>query len=219
MNGFYKVPVPKNEPVLNYAPGSKEKAELQAMLSELKGKTLDIPMHIGGKDIFTNDKKTMHPPHEIAHLLGTYNYGTKEHVVLAIEAAQQAKKEWSNLSWDQRAAIFLKAAELLAGPYRARLNAATMLGQSKNCYQAEIDAACELIDFLKFNVQYLTEIYADQPPENSQGVWNRSEYRPLEGYQYSRQFMFCPCINGQHNCLETSRNTNLQCPCFDGFIQ
>lgn len=185
MNGFFKVPVPKNEPVLNYAQGSKEKTELQAKLNELKGKTLDIPMNIGGKDIFTNDKRTMHPPHEIAHLLGTYNYGTKEHVELAIEAAQNAKKDWANLAWDQRAAIFLRAAELLAGPYRARVNAATMLAQSKNCYQAEIDAACELIDFLKFNVQYLTEIYAEQPPENSPGVWNRSEYRPLEGFVFA----------------------------------
>ncbi len=185
MNGFFKVPVPKNEPVLNYAQGSKEKTELQAKLNELKGKTLDIPMNIGGKDIFTNDKRTMHPPHEIAHLLGTYNYGTKEHVELAIEAAQNAKKDWANLAWDQRAAIFLRAAELLAGPYRARVNAATMLAQSKNCYQAEIDAACELIDFLKFNVQYLTEIYAEQPPENSLGVWNRSEYRPLEGFVFA----------------------------------
>ncbi len=185
MNGFFKVPVPKNEPVLNYAQGSKEKTELQAKLNELKGKTLDIPMNIGGKDIFTNDKRTMHPPHEIAHLLGTYNYGNKEHVELAIEAAQNAKKDWANLAWDQRAAIFLRAAELLAGPYRARVNAATMLAQSKNCYQAEIDAACELIDFLKFNVQYLTEIYAEQPPENSPGVWNRSEYRPLEGFVFA----------------------------------
>ena len=185
MNAFYKVPVPKNEPVLNYAPGSKEKAELQAKLSELKSTTIDIPMHIGGKDIFTDNKKTMHPPHEIAHLLGTYNYGTRAHVEMAIHAAQKAKKEWSDLAWDQRAAVFLKAAELLAGPYRARINAATMLGQSKNCYQAEIDAACELIDFFKFNVQYLTEIYAEQPPENSPGVWNKSEYRPLEGFVFA----------------------------------
>jgi 1-pyrroline-5-carboxylate dehydrogenase len=185
MNAFYKVPVPKNEPVLNYAPGSKERTELQAKLSELKSQTLDIPMHIGGKDIFTDDKKNIHPPHEIAHLLGTFNYGTKNHVELAINAAQEAKKEWSELAWDQRAAIFLRAAELLAGPYRARINAATMLAQSKNCYQAEIDAACELIDFLKFNVLYLTEIYADQPPENSPAVWNKSEYRPLEGFVFA----------------------------------
>jgi len=185
MNAFYKVPVPKNEPVLNYAPGSKERTELQAKLSELKSQTLDIPMHIGGKDVFTDDKKNIHPPHEIAHLLGTFNYGTKNHVELAINAAQEAKKEWSELAWDQRAAIFLRAAELLAGPYRARINAATMLAQSKNCYQAEIDAACELIDFLKFNVLYLTEIYADQPPENSPAVWNKSEYRPLEGFVFA----------------------------------
>jgi 1-pyrroline-5-carboxylate dehydrogenase len=185
MNGFFKVPVPKNEPVQGYAPGSKEREELKQMLNVLKSKTVDIPMHIGGKEIRTKDIRTMHPPHERSHVLGTYCYGDESHVKLAIEAAMTAKPSWARLPWEERAAIFLKAADLLAGPYRAKVNAATMLAQSKNAYQAEIDAACELIDFFRFNVQYMHEMYGEQPPENSPGTWNRMEYRPLEGFVFA----------------------------------
>jgi 1-pyrroline-5-carboxylate dehydrogenase len=185
MNGFFKVPVPKNEPVQGYAPGSKEREELKQMLNVLKSKTVDIPMHIGGKEIRTQDIRTMHPPHERSHVLGTYCYGDESHVKLAIEAAMTAKPSWARLPWEERAAIFLKAADLLAGPYRAKVNAATMLAQSKNAYQAEIDAACELIDFFRFNVQYMYEMYGEQPPENSPGTWNRMEYRPLEGFVFA----------------------------------
>jgi 1-pyrroline-5-carboxylate dehydrogenase len=185
MNGFFKVPIPKNEPVLNYAPGSAEKRELKAMLAHLRSMKLDVPMIINGMEVRTAKRKTIHPPHDIAHTLGEFSQGDGSHVKMAIEAALAAKKKWTALPWEERAAIFLKAAALLAGPYRAKLNAATMLAQSKNAYQAEIDAACELIDFLKFNVQYMTEIYSDQPPENSPGVWNRLEFRPLEGFVFA----------------------------------
>lgn len=181
---MYKIPEPKNEPVLNYAPGSKERAELQAALKALKSQVVDIPMTIGGKKIFTDNKVTMHPPHERKHTLGTFNQGTAQHVTDAINAALAAKKEWENTSWEHRAAIFLKAAELLAGPFRAKMNAATMLSQSKNAYQAEIDAACEMIDFFRFNAAYITEIHAQQPYSPAL-TWNRLEYRPLEGFIFA----------------------------------
>jgi 1-pyrroline-5-carboxylate dehydrogenase len=185
MNGFFKVPTPKNEPVRDYAPGSPEAKSLQEKLKALRSEVRDIPMFIGGKEVRTGNTESLHPPHDKAHTLGHYHVGTKEHVEQAIDAAMSAKKAWASLPWENRLAIFLKAAELAAGPYRDELNAATMLGQSKNCYQAEIDAACEWIDFLRFNVQYATEIYAEQPPENSPGVWNRLEYRPLEGFIFA----------------------------------
>ena len=180
-NAFFKVPEPKNEPVLSYSKGSAERAELKAQLAAYKAMQVDIPMIIGGKEIRTGNKIAIHPPHEIKHTLGHYHKGTKEHVVMAIDAALAAREAWENTAWEHRAAVFLKAAELLAGPYRAKLNASTMLGQSKNAYQAEIDAACELIDFFKFNAYYLQTIYADQP-NSSPGVWNRMEYRGLEGF-------------------------------------
>ena len=183
--GFYKIPKPKNEPVKSYAPGSKEKAELKAMLAEFKSKETEIPMIIDGKEVRTGNLERMHPPHEISHTLGHYHKGDASHVHAAIEAALAAKPQWEAMAWQDRASIFLKAAELIAGPYRAKINAATMLGQSKNCYQAEIDAAAELIDFLKFNAYYLMELYAQQPPENSPGVWNRMEIRPLEGFIFA----------------------------------
>lgn len=182
--GFYNVPIAKNEPVKSYAPGSPEKAELQAMLKELKSKEIDIPMYIDGKEVRTDEKISMHPPHERSHKLGVFNRGTAEHVKQAIDAAMAAKEQWQNLSWEHRASIFLKAAELLAGPYRAKMNAATMLAQSKNAFQAEIDAACELVDFFKFNVQYMTDIYKQQP-ESAPGMWNRLEQRPLEGFVFA----------------------------------
>ena len=182
--GIYKVPVPQNEPVKSYAPGSSERAELALMLKKLRSVKLDIPMYIGGKEVRSGIKSRMAPPHDHKHTLGHFHKSSKKHVSEAIRAALKAKKNWENLPWEQRASIFLKAAELIAGPYRAKLNAATMLGQSKNAYQAEIDSACEIIDFLRFNVFYMTEIYADQP-KSAPGIWNRLEWRPLEGFIYA----------------------------------
>ncbi|HEU5289573.1 MAG TPA: L-glutamate gamma-semialdehyde dehydrogenase [Cyclobacteriaceae bacterium] len=183
-NGFFKVPFPKNEPVLSYAPGSAERQALKKALEEARSKQLDIPMYIGGEEIRTEKKAKLSPPHDHQHTLGYFHVGDKGHVEQAITAALNAKELWSNLSWEYRASIFLKAADLLAGPYRYKINAATMLGQSKNAFQAEIDSACELIDFLRFNVHYMTEIYSEQP-ESSPGVWNRIEYRPLEGFVFA----------------------------------
>ena len=183
-NAFFKVPVAVNEPVLTYKPGSEEKKELKAALAQLKSTTVDIPMHIGGRKIFTDDKRTIHPPHELKHTLGSYSRGNKSHVEMAIETALEAKEKWAAMPWEDRAAIFLKAADLLSGPYRAKMNAATMLGQSKNVFQSEIDAVCELADFFRFNVQYMAEIYAQQP-ESPRGTWNRLEYRPLEGFVFA----------------------------------
>ncbi len=182
--GIYKVPTPANEPIKNYAPKSAERAELQAMLKELRSKEIDIPMYIGSEEVRSNNKVRLAPPHDHKHTLGYFYKSDKQHVELAINAALDAKHKWQNLSWEHRASIFLKAAELIAGPYRAKLNAATMLGQSKNAFQAEIDSACEIIDFLRFNVHYMTEIYADQPISGP-GVWNRLEWRPLEGFIYA----------------------------------
>src|SRR3954466_11862321 len=182
--GIFKVPVPINEPIKNYIPGSPERKELQAMLKELRKKELDIPMYIGGKEVRSDKKIRLAPPHDHKHTLGHFHKSEKKHVTQAINAALAARKKWITLTWEQRASIFLKAAELIAGPYRAKLNAATMLGQSKNAYQAEIDSACEIIDFLRFNVQYMSEVYAEQPI-SSPGVWNRLEWRPLEGFVYA----------------------------------
>jgi 1-pyrroline-5-carboxylate dehydrogenase len=182
--GFFKVPAPVNEPVKNYAPGSAERKELQDTLAKMKSEVYDIPMYINGQEIRTGNTVEIRPPHETKHLLGHYHRGTKEHVTAAIDAALKAKSKWENLSWEQRSAIFLKAADLIAGPYRAKINAATMLGQSKSVYQAEIDAACEFTDFLRFNVQYATEIYSQQPV-SSPGVWNRLEQRALEGFVFA----------------------------------
>ncbi len=183
-NGFFNVPFPKNEPVLSYAPGSKERSALQQALRDARAKQLDIPMYIGGDEVRTNSKQKLSPPYDHHHTLGYFHEGDREHVTQAIDAALAAKPLWDNLCWENRASIFLKAADLLAGPYRAIINAATMLGQSKNCYQAEIDSACELIDFLRFNVYFMTQIYHEQP-ESSPGVWNRIEYRPLEGFTFA----------------------------------
>ena len=183
-NGFFNVPFPKNEPVLNYAPGSSERHALKQALAESQAQQVDIPMYIGGEEVRTQNKKRLSPPHDHQRTVGHYSEGDREHVIQAIDAALAAKPLWSNLSWESRAAIFLKAADLLAGPYRYKINAATMVGQSKNCYQAEIDSACELIDFLRFNVYYMSQIYQDQPA-SSPGVWNRMEYRPLEGFTFA----------------------------------
>ena len=179
--GDFYYPMPVNEPVLNYAPGSKEKLALKKVLKELKSEKVDVPMYIGAEEIRTGNKKEIRPPHEIKHLLGTYHEGDASHVKKAIAAALKAKEKWAGLSWENRANIFLKAADLLATKYRPYIVGSTMLGQSKNPYQAEIDAACELIDFLRFNVHFLSEIYRQQPISGA-GMNNRVEYRPLEGF-------------------------------------
>jgi 1-pyrroline-5-carboxylate dehydrogenase len=183
-NGIFRVPKATNEHVKNYAAGSKEKIELKSMIQTMKSKVMDIPMVINGKEIFTDTKIDIRPPHELSHKLGTFNRGNTTHVQLAIDAALGAKEKWEAMPWQDRAAIFLKAADLLSGPYRAKMNAATMLCQSKNIYQSEIDAVAELCDFYRYNVQYMTEIYSQQP-ESVAGIWNRLEYRPLEGFVFA----------------------------------
>ena len=179
--GDFYYPIPVNEPVLNYAPGSKEKLALKEVLKELKASKVDVPMYIGSEEVRTGKKKEIRPPHEIKRLLGHFHAGDASHVKMAIDAALKAKDKWANTSWENRANIFLKAADLLATRYRFYINGTTMLGQSKNCYQAEIDAACELIDFLRFNVHFLSDIYRQQPISGP-GMNNRLEYRPLEGF-------------------------------------
>lgn len=183
-NAIYKVPAAINEPVLNYAPGSAERKALKAALSHMRSEVIDVPMYIDGKAVHTDKKGEMRPPHDHQHLLGRYSIGDASHLNAAIDAALKAKEQWAALEWEQRASIFLKAADLLAGPYRATINAATMLGQSKSAYQAEIDSACEMIDFLRFNVEYAREIYTQQPI-SSKGVFNRVEQRPLEGFVFA----------------------------------
>ncbi len=179
-----QIPIPKNEPVLAYGPGSPEKKELKKVLAELKTQELDIKMTIGGKKIETGDRKRIHPPHDLSHTLGYYHKGSAREVQMAIDAALAAKESWELMDWRDRSAIFLKAADLIAGRYRARTNAMTMLGQSKNIFQSEIDAVCEFCDFLRFNVSYLKQIYETQP--NSMPlVWNKMEYRPLEGFVFA----------------------------------
>ena len=182
--GFFNAPTPVNEPVKEYRPGSPEREALKQAIIEFRAEETDIPMYIGGNEVRTGRKLRVSPPHDHQHTLGYFHEGEAQHVELAIEAALSAKAAWANLAWEHRSSIFLKAAELIAGPYRARINAATMLGQSKNAYQAEIDSACELIDFLRFNVQFATDIYRQQP-DSSPGVWNRLEYRPLEGFIFA----------------------------------
>lgn len=179
--GYFSYPLPANEPVLSYAPGSKERAELQKALADAKKKEIEIPQFIGGKLVKSGNKFAINPPHERNHVLGYYHVGEAKHVTQAIDAALKAKASWEAMSWENRASIFLKAADLIAYKYRFQLNAATMLAQSKNAYQAEIDSACEFIDFLKFNVHYLSEIYKQQPI-SSPGIHNRLEWRPLEGF-------------------------------------
>ncbi len=182
--GTFQVPAPKNEPVNSYAPGTPERASLQKALKAARSTQVDIPMYIGSERVKTGNKIPLNPPHDHQHVLGHFHEGDSSHVEQAINAAMGAKDAWAALPWEHRASIFLKAADLLAGPYRDKINAATMLGQSKNAYQAEIDAACEIVDFLRFNVSYMTEIYAQQPT-SSEGIWNRLEQRPLEGFVFA----------------------------------
>jgi 1-pyrroline-5-carboxylate dehydrogenase len=183
-NGFFTVPIAKNEPIKTYSPGSLERIELKEMLSRLRSEEVSIPMCIGGKDVYTSQKVRIFPPHEIKHTLGYYFQGGAEHVQMAIDAALESRKTWATMSWHHRASIFLKAADLLVGPYRSKINAATMLGQSKNAFQAEIDAACELADFYRYGVKVMSEIYKLQP-ESSSGIWNYNEFRPLEGFIFA----------------------------------
>ncbi|WP_412466104.1 L-glutamate gamma-semialdehyde dehydrogenase [Pedobacter sp. KLB.chiD] len=185
LKGFFNVPTPVNEPINSYAPGTKERSLLKEAIAEARAKQLDIPMFIGGKEVHTKNKKKVVAPHDHQHVLATFSYGDKGHVKEAIDAALAAKTGWEALAWEHRAAIFMKAADLFATKYRYQINAATMLGQSKNAYQAEIDAACELVDFLRFNVSYMQDIYGQQPPVSPNGMWNRTEQRPLEGFIFA----------------------------------
>lgn len=185
-NAFFKVPTAVNEKVLNYAPGSPERAELKKAIAELKSRQVEVPMTIGGQKVKTERKLPIHPPHELKHTLGHFYKGGAEHVQMAIDAAMKAKPAWEKMPWQERAAIFLKAADLVAGPYRQRMNAASMIVQSKTVYQAEIDIVAELCDFWRFNAQFMTQMYEDQPLTISgSGIWNRMEYRPLEGFIFA----------------------------------
>jgi len=182
--GFFQVPVAYNEPIKTFAPGSPEREAVLAQYKSYYHGTVDVPIYINGKEVRTGNTRNMTPPHDHKHVVGQYHIGEQKHVQEAIDTALEARTQWAAMPWEQRAAIFLKAAELLAGPYRAKINAATMIAQSKTIHQAEIDAACEFIDFLRFNVSYMQEIY-EQQPESAEGIWNRVEYRPLEGFVYA----------------------------------
>ncbi len=182
--GFFHVPTAINEPVKNYAPGTSEREAVLKQYKDYFNSNVDIPLYIGSEEIKTGNTKKITPPHDHQHVVGQYHLGEKSHAQKAIENALEARKKWAQMPWEQRAAIFLRAAELVAGPYRAKINAATMIAQSKTIHQAEIDAACEFIDFLRFNVEYMSQIYSEQP-ESSEGIWNRVEYRPLEGFVYA----------------------------------
>ena len=182
--GFFQVPTAINEPVKGYAPGSPERDEVLKQYKAFYSSTIDVPLYIGSKKIETGATKPMSPPHDHQHIVGHYHTAEKSHIDDAIASCLEARETWANLTWEQRAAIFLKAAELIAGPYRAKINAATMIAQSKTIHQAEIDAACEFIDFLRFNVEFMSQIYEEQP-DSAEGIWNRVEYRPLEGFVYA----------------------------------
>ncbi|MCB8994435.1 MAG: aldehyde dehydrogenase family protein, partial [Bacteroidales bacterium] len=182
--GFFKVPVAENEPIVNYAPGTIERSRLKQVIKEIWSTEVEIPMIIGGKEVRSGNKIAIKPPHDHKHILGYYHRGDASHVQMAIKAALNAKKAWAELPWENRASVFLRAASLLAGKYRSRINAATMVGQSKNPFQAEIDSACELIDFYRFNVEFMKQIYSQQP-QSAPLTWNRLEQRPLEGFVFA----------------------------------
>ena len=204
--GFFNVPVAVNEPVKTYAPGSPEREQVQQAFKEMYQSKVDIPLYIGGKEVRTGSTKNLFPPFDHQHHLGTYHTATQDLIQDAIDAALEARVKWSQMAWEHRAAIFLKAAELVAGPYRAKLNAATMIAQGKTVHQAEIDAACEFIDFLRFNVQYMTEIYKQQPI-SSKGIWNRVEQRPLEGFVYAiTPFNFTAIAGNLPSCVAMMGN-------------
>lgn len=204
--GFFNVPIAVNEPVKSYAPGSPEREAVLKAYKEMYNSQVDVPMYINGKEVKTGNTRTMSPPHDHKHIVGTFHLAEKSHVEEAIATALEARKSWSQMPWEQRAGIFLKAAELIAGPYRAKINAATMIAQSKTIHQAEIDAACELIDFLRFNVQFMTDIYMEQP-ESTSDAWNRVEYRPLEGFTYAvTPFNFTAIAGNLPSCMALMGN-------------
>ncbi len=182
--GFFQVPTAYNEPIKSYAPGTPEREEVLKQYNQYYKGNVEVPLYVGSEEIKTGNTQSMSPPHEHKHVIGKFHLAEKKHVEKAISNCLDSREAWANLTWEQRAAIFLKAAELIAGPYRAKINAATMMAQSKTIHQAEIDAACEFIDFLRFNVEYMTQIYTEQP-ESAEGIWNRVEYRPLEGFVYA----------------------------------
>ncbi|NKI30346.1 L-glutamate gamma-semialdehyde dehydrogenase [Croceivirga thetidis] len=182
--GFFQVPTAINEPVKSYAPGSAERKEVLKQYKEYYNSKIEVPLYIGSEEIRSGQTRTMSPPHDHQHVVGHYHTAEKTHIEAAIANCLESRSKWVDLTWEQRAAIFLKAAELIAGPYRAKINAATMMAQSKTVHQAEIDAACEFIDFLRFNVEFMSQIYEEQP-DSAEGIWNRVEYRPLEGFVYA----------------------------------
>ncbi len=182
--GYFQVPSAINEPIKSYAPGSPERASIEKMYNKIYNEKAEVPLYIGSEEIKTGNTKSIRPPHDHQHEVGVYHLAEEKHVDQAIETALEARKEWAKLPWEQRAAVFLKAADLIAGPYRDKMNATTMIGQSKTVFQAEIDSACEICDFLRFNVEYMTEIYREQP-ESAENEWNRVEHRPLEGFVYA----------------------------------
>ena len=204
--GFFNVPIAVNEPVKSYAPGSPERIAVAEAYKSMINSKVEVPLYINGKDVKTGNTRTMSPPHDHQHIVGEYHVAEQKHVEEAIATALEARKTWSQLPWEQRAGIFLKAAELIAGPYRAKINAATMIAQSKTIHQAEIDSACELIDFLRFNVQFMTDIYMEQP-ESTSGAWNRVEYRPLEGFTYAvTPFNFTAIAGNLPSCMALMGN-------------
>ena len=210
--GFFKVPKAKNEIVKSYRPGSLDRKEVIETYQKMINSVIEIPMYINGKDVKSSDKKTISPPHDHQKIVGEYYTAKPQHIDDAIESALAAKEKWEDMSWENRSAIFLKAAELIAGPYRSKINAATMIGQSKTVHQAEIDSACELIDFLRFNVEYVTQIYSNQP-ESDNDAWNRVEYRPLEGFVYAvTPFNFTAIAGNLPTCMAMLGNVVLWKP-------
>ena len=210
--GFFKVPKAKNEIVKSYRPGSLERKEVIETYQKMINSVIEIPMYINGKDVKSSDKKTISPPHDHQKIVGEYYTAKPQHIDDAIESALAAKEKWEDMSWENRSAIFLKAAELIAGPDRSKINAATMIGQSKTVHQAEIDSACELIDFLRFNVEYVTQIYSNQP-ESDNDAWNRVEYRPLEGFVYAvTPFNFSAIAGNLPTCMAMLGNVVLWKP-------
>ncbi len=210
--GFFKVPKAKNEIVKSYRSGSSERNDVIETYHRMINSVIEIPMYINGKDVKSNDKKTIRPPHNHQKVVGEYYTAEPQHIDDAIESALAAKEKWENMSWENRSAIFIKAAELIAGPYRSKINAATMIGQSKTVHQAEIDSACELIDFLRFNVEYVSQIYSNQPESNN-NAWNRVEYRPLEGFVYAvTPFNFTAIAGNLPTCMAMLGNVVLWKP-------
>ena len=210
--GFFKVPKAKNETVKSYEPNSSERNEVIKTYNEMINSFTEVPMFINGKDVKSSEKKSISPPHDHNHIVGEYYLAQPDQIDNAINSCLNAKEKWENMSWENRSAIFLKAAELIAGPYRSKINAATMIGQSKTVHQAEIDSACEFIDFLRFNVEYVTQIYSNQPSSDND-AWNRVEYRPLEGFVYAvTPFNFTAIAGNLPTCMAMLGNVVLWKP-------